>query len=76
MKVEAHEKDLLSLEGNPTVEIRTEAYPRDTFRAVFHSFGTEIDPANRTLPVYFEVPNPGNKLRIGLRVRVGISKEP
>ncbi|MEE8585192.1 MAG: efflux RND transporter periplasmic adaptor subunit, partial [Acidobacteriota bacterium] len=76
VKVEAYEKDLLSLAGNPTVEIRTDAYPRDTFRATFHSLGSEIDPANRTLPVYFEVPNPGDKLRIGLRVRVGISKEP
>ena len=65
-----YEKDLEAFRDSPDALIVTEAYPDETFRGRFQAVGTEIDPETRTIPVYYELSNPGEKLKAGLRVRL------
>ena len=65
-----YEKDLEAFRDSPDALIVTEAYPDETFRGRFQAVGTEIDPETWTIPVYYELPNPGEKLKAGLRVRL------
>lgn len=63
-------KDLQVFRDAPDALIVTEAYPDETFRGRFQTVGSEIDPVTRTIPVYYELPNPGDRLKAGLRVRL------
>ena len=65
-----YEKDLAAFRDAPDALIVTEAYPDETFRGHFQAVGSEIDPETRTIPVYYELPNPGDRLKAGLRVRL------
>ncbi|MDA2933198.1 efflux RND transporter periplasmic adaptor subunit [Acidobacteria bacterium AH-259-D05] len=65
-----YEKDLEIFRDAPDALIVTEAYPDQTFRGHFQTVGSEIDPQTRTIPVYYQLPNPGEKLKSGLRVRL------
>ncbi len=65
-----YEKDLEAFRDAPDALIVTEAYPDETFHGRFQTLGSEIDPETRTIPVYYEIANPGDKLKAGLRVRL------
>lgn len=70
VQAEIYERDLPLFQNAPEALIATTAYPGETFRARFQSLGSEIDPVTRTLPVYFEISNPEEKLKVGLRVTI------
>jgi len=70
VQAEIYERDLPLFQNAPEALIATTAYPGETFRARFQTLGSEIDPVTRTLPVYFEIPNPEGKLKVGLRVTI------
>lgn len=70
VRAEIYEKDMAIFRNAREASITTEAYPGRNFRATFQTLGSEVDPKTRTIPVYYETPNPGEKLKIGMRVRV------
>ena len=72
VRVEVYEKDLAVFENTGPVEIKTTAYPNEWFRGTYLSFGDRLDPSTRTIPIYYEVPNPHEKLKIGFRVQVSL----
>ena len=71
---DVYEKDLALFRNPRDAIVTTDAYPGENFPARFQSMGSEIDPQNRTIPVYYEIPNPDEKLKIGLRVRLQLAK--
>ena len=70
VQAEVYEKDLGAFQDAPEALIVTQAYPGQTFRGRLQAFGSEVDPQTRTISVYYEIPNPDEKLKIGLRVRI------
>ncbi len=70
VQAEISEKDLVVFRDSPDAVIRTLSKPDQTFQGRFQALGNEVDARTRTIPVYYEVSNPGEKLKIGLRVRV------
>jgi cobalt-zinc-cadmium efflux system membrane fusion protein len=70
VQAEIHERDLAAFQGGPDVVVRTLSEPDQEFQGRFQAFGSEVDAKTRTIPVYYEIPNPDEKLRIGLRVRL------
>lgn len=70
VQADIYVKDLQAFRDAPDALIVTEAYPDETFRGRFQTVGSEIDPVTRTIPVYYELPNPGDRLKAGLRVRL------
>ena len=72
VRVEVYEKDLGVFEKAGIVKIKTPAYSNESFHGTFLSFGDRIDPSTRTIPVYYEIPNPDEKLKIGFRVQVSL----
>ncbi len=70
VRVEVYEKDLEVFEKAKIVKIKTLAYSNESFHGTFLSFGDRIDPSTLTIPVYYEIPNPDEKLKIGFRVQV------
>jgi RND family efflux transporter MFP subunit len=70
------EYDLAKVEQAPGASYRLSAYP-DELRPILGSgggrlvdVGVVVDPANRTLPVRYEVPNREHRLRIGMFAEV------
>lgn len=76
VQAEISEKDLVVFLDSPDAVIRTLSQPDQTFQGRFRAFGSEVDAKTRTIPVYYEIRNPDEKLRIGLRVRVRPVKDP
>ena len=70
VQADIYEKDLQAFRNSPDALIASEAYPGEIFRSRFQTVGSEIDPETRTIPVYYELPNPGDRLKAGLRVRL------
>ena len=70
VQAEIHERDLAAFQDGPDAVIRTLSEPDQTFQGRFQAFGSEVDAKTRTIPVYYEIPNTDEKLRIGLPVRV------
>jgi multidrug efflux pump subunit AcrA (membrane-fusion protein) len=70
VQADIYVKDLQVFRDAPDALIVTEAYPDETFRGRFQTVGSELDPVTRTIPVYYELPNPGDRLKAGLRVRL------
>ncbi len=75
VQADISEKDLVVFLDSPDAVIRSLSEPDRTFQGRFQAFGSEVDVKTRTIPVYYEIPNPDEKLRIGLRVRVKPVKE-
>ena len=65
-------KDLEVFENAEIVKIKTPAYSNELFHGTFLSFGDRIDPSTLTIPVYYEIPNLDEKLKIGFRVQVSL----
>ena len=72
VRVEVYEKDLEVFENAGMVKIKTPAYSNELFHGTFLSFGDRIDPSTLTIPVYYEIPNLDEKLKIGFRVQVSL----
>ncbi len=70
VQAEVHERDLAAFQGGPDAVVRSLSEPDQKFQGRFQAFGSEVDAKTRTIPVYYEIPNPDEKLKIGLRVRV------
>jgi multidrug efflux pump subunit AcrA (membrane-fusion protein) len=70
VQADIYERDLPFFQNASEALIATSAFPGETFRARFQTLGSEINPETRTLPVYFEIPNPEGKLKVGLRVSI------
>jgi multidrug efflux pump subunit AcrA (membrane-fusion protein) len=70
VQAEIHERDLATFKDPPDVLVSTLSDPGESFKGRFQALGSEINLTTRTLPVYYEISNPDEKLRIGLRVRV------
>ena len=75
VRAEVYEKDLAAFRTAADAAVSTDAYPGQTFRGTFQAFGSQIDPNARTIPVFYEVPNRGEKLKLGLRVRIRPEKK-
>ena len=70
VQAEVYEKDLSAFQNAQEALIVIQAYPDQIFRGRLQAFGSEIDPQSRTISVYYEIPNPDKKLKIGLPVRL------
>ena len=70
IQAQVYEKDLSTFQNAQEALIVIQAFPDQVFRGRFQAFGSEIDPQTRTISVYYEIPNPDQKLKIGLPVRL------
>lgn len=70
VQAEVYEKDLSAFQNAQEALIVIQAYPDQVYRGRLQAFGSEIDPQSRTISVYYEIPNPDKKLKIGLPVRL------
>ena len=71
--VHIQEKDLAAVRVGSTVEIRTQAYPKESFQGRLLQLGDSIDPGTRTVIGRVEVPNPASKLKAGMYIEASIS---
>ena len=76
VQVEVYEKDLEIFRNAQECIVIAEAYPGEKFKGRFQALGSEMDPHTRSIPVYYEIPNPEEKLKVGLRVRVVPLRDP
>jgi multidrug efflux pump subunit AcrA (membrane-fusion protein) len=65
-----YERDLGKFRDAPDAMVVTDAYPDEMFKGRFQMVGSEINPETLTIPVYYELPNPQHRLKVGLRVRL------
>jgi len=70
VRAEISEKDLGLFRDQADVVITTSAYPEETFSGRFQALGSQIDPVKRTVPIFYRVDNPDEKLKLGLPVRL------
>lgn len=61
------ESKLGKLKIGQKARIKFEAFPDKIFEAKLTKFGAALDSENSTLPVYFELENPDENLRFGMR---------
>jgi Cu(I)/Ag(I) efflux system membrane fusion protein len=62
------EKDLASIKAGSEVELRTQAYPGETFRGELLLVGDVVDEKTRTVIARVEVANPKAKLKAGMYI--------
>lgn len=70
VRAEISEKDLALFRDQPDVVIITPASSDKTYPGKFQALGSQIDPINRTIPIFYQVDNPNEKLKLGLPVRL------
>lgn len=73
VRADIPEKDLKLFRDRPDAVVTTPAYPGETFPGRFQGTGSQLDPINRTLPIFFQADNPGEKLKLGLPVRIQLA---
>jgi RND family efflux transporter MFP subunit len=72
------EKDLPTVRGAGRATFAVAGYPGEVFRIGgatpnrLVSVGTTVDPATRTVPVFYEVANPGGRFREGMFAEITI----
>lgn len=76
LETRANEADLSRLEGVRSAWFTVEGGPAPFDAGRLVSFGRVVDPATRTVPILFEVPNPAGRLRIGQATRVRLATGP
>jgi len=74
--LDVYEKDLGKVQEGQEVQLRTEAYPGEIFKAKVTHIESVIDQATRTAKVRIEFENPDGKLRIGQLVTARILGNP
>lgn len=70
---QVYETDLAKVEKSKDAYASTRTYPDEIFRAKLFALGNSIDEATRTIKAIYEVPNPSNKLKVGMLADVGVS---
>lgn len=63
---DVYENDISGLQLGQTADIRLNAYPGQVLKGSINNIGAILDPNIRTAKVRLEVPNPGNRMRIGM----------
>ena len=63
---DVYENDLATVHLGQHGDIRLNAFPDKVFTGTVSDIGSVLDPSIRTAKVRFQVPNPGNQLRIGM----------
>ena len=63
---DVYENDLAQVHLGEEADITLNAYTGETLKGKISDIGAVLDPAIRTAKVRIAVPNPGNRLRIGL----------
>jgi len=63
---DVYENDLATVHLGQHADISLNAFPGKTFPGTVSDIGAVLDPSIRTAKVRFQVPNPGNQLRIGM----------
>lgn len=78
VEAEVSEFDLDRVVTAPAADLTVAAHPGRTFAVLGQGGGTlvdvgsVVDPDSRTVPVRYEIPNPGHTLRVGLLADVAI----
>jgi HlyD family secretion protein len=70
--VQPDERNLAFLKEGQKARASTEAYPGESFEAVFRSISPSVDPGRGTVDVKLAVPNPPPYLRAGMTVSVDL----
>jgi RND family efflux transporter MFP subunit len=77
LEARVFEPDIPKVEGSKSAWFTVEGYDApfmvDTATGKLVTVGRVVDPLSRTVPVIFELANPGGKLRIGQFAKVGIA---
>jgi Cu(I)/Ag(I) efflux system membrane fusion protein len=73
--VRVFEKDLAAVKAGGEAVLRTQAYPGQDFRGRVLLVGDVVDPANRTVEVRVETPNPGSRLKAGMYIVASLAAE-
>ncbi len=68
------EQYLSQLRVGQPVEARADAYPEETFRGRIAQLDTRVDERTRSITARAEFPNPGQRLKPGMMIRVAISR--
>ena len=71
--IHIQEKDLAAVRAGSAVEIRSQAYPQESFQGRLLQLGDRIDPGTRTVIGRVEVPNPASRLKAGMYIEAFIS---
>jgi len=72
--LDAFEQDLSRVRIGQTVDIVTDAYPGETFKASVRFIDPLLNPETRTVAVRAELENPGNKLKPDMLVRARLQQ--
>ncbi|HXX44035.1 MAG TPA: efflux RND transporter periplasmic adaptor subunit [Candidatus Acidoferrales bacterium] len=63
---DAYENDIANLQVGEPAEVQLNAFPGQPLKGTVSNIGALLDPTIRTAKVRIEVPNPGNKIRVGM----------
>jgi membrane fusion protein, heavy metal efflux system len=63
---DVYENDLAQVHVGEQADITLNAFPGQTLKGTISDIGAILDPGLRTAKVRIQVPNPGNRLRIGM----------
>ena len=69
---DAYEKDFSRVHVGATANVTTKAFPDEVLKAHVSYIDPQMNPDTRTAKIRVEVPNPGQKLRLGMFANVGI----
>lgn len=77
VEARVHETDLGLLRPDSGAYVTTPAYPGEAFEGGRLLYvGSIVDPETRTLPVAFELENPGGRLKLGMAVTAHLDVRP
>lgn len=71
---QVYEKNIGKLRAGSGASISSEAYPGEVFRGQISYIDPSLDEKTRTAQVRIEIPNPGQKLKIGQYVNVAYAR--
>ncbi|MFV0387154.1 MAG: efflux RND transporter periplasmic adaptor subunit [Pyrinomonadaceae bacterium] len=71
---QVYEKDIAKLTVGSGASITSDAFPNELFRGQISYIDPMIDERTRTAQVRVELPNPGEKLKLGMYVSVGFAR--
>jgi len=63
---DVYENDISTLQVGQAAEVHLNAFPNQVIKGVISNIGALLDPNIRTAKVRVEVPNPGNRMKIGM----------
>lgn len=75
---DVYENDVAGLKVGEAAEVHLNAFPDQTLKGTVSNIGALLDPTIRTAKVRIELPNPGDKIRVGMFATAtfyGVKKE-